>query len=159
MPPKLFTRAMTRFSDGLEAVRQLADLCETSREATAVRYAETTTAPVAVILSEGRFVQYSVLSKGFRAFRGARRLPRGSPLPTSSPTYALNKAAARVRDCAEETDEVDASDWFSNLTGRLVEEAIGLGSYGKTLTVLSFDHEADDDDEEPSEWDPPRFRR
>ncbi len=38
---------------------------------------------------------------------------------------------------AEERGVVRAAQWFPKADGELVEEVIGLGRYGKTLTVLS----------------------
>jgi hypothetical protein len=63
--------------------------------------------------------------------------------------------------------DVDALDWLGGKRSvTLCEEVAGLGSYGKTLTVLSSDSlaleaESDDDESEADlieRWTP-RFRR
>jgi hypothetical protein len=38
---------------------------------------------------------------------------------------------------AEEYGVVPAKQWFPGASGELLEEVIGLGRYGETLTVLS----------------------
>jgi hypothetical protein len=54
-------------------------------------------------------------------------------------------------------------DWFEGPHSQeVVEEVIGLGSYGKTLTVLTGmepPDEIEDDEEEIEESWTPRFRR
>lgn len=161
MPTKLFRRAANAQVDGLDAVRGLSNLCKTSLEATAIRYAETTQSRIAVVVSQGRSVLYSVLSTPFKNIRGARRLSRGSPFPSDSATARLNADLVAVRAGGEDSDEVDAQDWFTSI-GRysLVEEAIGLGSYGRTLTILTMEDDPDDPDSlADDEDDEPRFRR
>ncbi len=39
---------------------------------------------------------------------------------------------------SEERGVVAASQWFPKSKGELVEEVVGLGRYGKTLTVLTY---------------------
>ncbi len=66
--------------------------------------------------------------------------------------------------------EVDLCDWFDCRTSHIVtEEVIGLGSYGKVLTILSSKRvtqhtDPDDDDDDEMEEDlierwTPRFRK
>jgi hypothetical protein len=40
---------------------------------------------------------------------------------------------------SEERGLVSASQWFQKAKGELMEEVIGLGRYGKTLTVLTVE--------------------
>ena len=58
MPNALFSAALCRAGEGLEAVESLAATCDTSLPATAIRYAECTREPVAVIVSSGNSVDY-----------------------------------------------------------------------------------------------------
>ena len=59
----------------------------------------------------------------------------------------------------EASDTVPPSEWFSGASGRyeLVEEVIGSGTFGRTLTLLTVT-EADDDNDGHEECSPPRFR-
>jgi hypothetical protein len=57
-------------------------------------------------------------------------------------------------------------EWLGGSKSALVtEEVIGLGCYGKTLTVLSSETIGHEDEEEEAEedtyekWEAPRFRR
>jgi hypothetical protein len=72
-----------------------------------------------------------------------------------------------VRDSRREAADVDALDWLGGKRSVVLsEEIVGLGSYGKTLTVLSSgelggdddDDDGDDDDRLAESWTP-RFRR
>jgi hypothetical protein len=55
-------------------------------------------------------------------------------LPAKSVTRRLNAGGKVV---SEERTVVKASEWFPKVAGELLEEVIGLGRYGKTLTVLT----------------------
>ena len=87
-------------------------------------------------MSEGDLILYSVLSKPFASELGveSRWVARSRELPAKSVTRRLN---AGKKVLSEERGGVRAEIWFSQAGGELVEEVIGLGRYGKTLTVLS----------------------
>ena len=70
MPNALFSAALCRAGEGLEAVESLAATCDTSLPATAIRYAECTREPVAVIVSSGNSVDYCVMSNALREIHG-----------------------------------------------------------------------------------------
>jgi len=155
MPPMLFKPAMDKFKDGLQAIVGLRSLTQASLEATAIRYAEHTKAAVAVIISTGNLVNYCVLSDEMQEQK-AHRVGRGSPLPRRSATFRLNQDRSAVLGGETSSDEIAADEWFSDMKGTCAEEAVGLGSYGKTLTVITLDIDSVDD-ESPA-WNP-RFRR
>ena len=131
IPEFLFQKHRRKFSTGLDGVKRLAELFQTSLTATGIRYASLCTEPVAVMVSEGDRILYSVLSKPFASRFGARA---GRQVPVESVTLRLNSGGRVV---AEERDVVRAKQWFAGAPGELAEEAIALGRYGKTLTVLS----------------------
>ncbi|MBV6415414.1 MAG: hypothetical protein OMOMHJEC_03302 [Xanthomonadales bacterium] len=155
MPPMLFRPAMDKFKDGLQAVVGLRALTQASLEATAIRYAEHTKAAVAVIVSAGRRIDYCVLSDELQEQK-ARRLSRGTLLPRRSATYRLNEDHAAILAGETISDEIAADEWFSDVRGTCTEEAIGLGLYGKTLTIITLDIDSVDDD--APAWNP-KFRR
>lgn len=154
MPKAMFKKAMNSFSDGLSAVKDLQTLCKTSLESTAIRYVECTSSAIGIVLSEGKLVRYSSFSDEFTEIARSR-LKRGEYLPKSSCTARLNSDRDAVFSGESVEDEISADEWFAGLKGTIREEAIGLGNYGKTLTLLVLDSE---DDDEPPVWNP-RFRR
>jgi hypothetical protein len=101
-----------------------------------IRYATLCTEPVAVVVSEGEKILYSVLSKPFASELGleSRWAARSRDLPAKSVTRRLN-AGGKV--LSEERGLVRADSWFPQAEGELMEEVIGLGRYGRTLTVLT----------------------
>lgn len=58
MPRQLFTAALSRGGDGLDAIQAAAAACATSLTATAIRYAQCAEEPATVIVSSGRSVEY-----------------------------------------------------------------------------------------------------
>lgn len=155
MPMGLFKKATNSFSDGLTAVKGLQTLCKASLEATAIRYVESTSEAIGVVISKGKLVQYSSFSDEFKEIAKSR-LKRGEWLPKSSCTFRMNSSEEAVFSGESVEDEISADEWFAGLKGSISEEAIGLGTYGKTLTMLTLNAE-DDEDEAPA-WTP-KFRR
>jgi Zn-dependent peptidase ImmA (M78 family) len=162
MPGRLVTKVLARMGDGLDAIEQLADLCKTSLTATAIRYAERATTSVAIVVSTGQHVDYCFMSKPLREFDGLSWLKKKEPLPVGSETQRFNSNPGNVQSAKRSEAETDLRDWFGGdrkLPG--TEEVIGLGSYGKTLTILATDveHDEEDDDDELEERWALRFRR
>jgi hypothetical protein len=134
IPEFLFHKHRREFPTGLDGVKGLAGLFQTSLTATGIRYATLSTEAVAVVVSEGDRILYSILSKPFasRFGHGVARESGGRRVPAESVTRRLNTGGGVV----EQRDSVRAHTWFPEASGELVEEVIGLGRYGKTLTVL-----------------------
>lgn len=162
MPRSLFTRALSDAGEGLLAIEQLATLCKTSLTATAIRVAEFADEPIAIVMSDpndGRVV-FSSMSKRFKHMRDVSWLCKGERVPRGTLTDQFNGDPGRVIQADRDEDTVDLQTWFgSGPRVRLVEEVIGLGSYSKTLTVLTLESadevEEDEDDERMQEsWTP-----
>jgi hypothetical protein len=152
MPEAAFLEEMRRRGLGLMAIKAFAEVFQTSLTSTAIRYAQLTPDPVAVVVSEQGLVCYCFASSCMRRIR-ADYLPKGSPLPPSSETFRMVRAA---RSEAEGTSYLSA--WFSNPVRelRFDEDVIDLGSYGKVLTVLHVREVSDpesDEDEDAEEGD------
>lgn len=168
MPEAPFRKALDGFDPGLDAIDRMADLCVTSRTATAIRFAELSDAAVAVIVSTGGIIDYCFMSEAMKSLPKLDWIRKGTPLPSGTATAQL--AADRERVVAGErvADEVDVRDWLGGSTRAVVsEETVGLGAYGKVLTVLTSQTigqdsgpDQDEDDEESliESWTP-RFRR
>jgi hypothetical protein len=167
MPGGPFKREIGRCEPGLSAVLAAAEICRTSRTATAIRYAETTEDAVAVVLSTGPTIDYCFLSDAMKTLPDLKWLKKGSPLPDDTLTAALAADPRRVLNGDRVGDEIDVMDWLGGKkSAGVTEEALGLGRYGKVLTILHSsrigpDNEPDDEREEEDlkeSWTP-RFRR
>ena len=168
MPAELFNRALGRCGQGLSAIQSMASLCRTSLTATAIRYAELTDDAVAVVMSTGTTIDYCFLSDTIKTLPELTWLRKGSPVPHHTSTADFNADPARIVN-AERTDaDIDIADWLGGTRSvDATEEIVGLGRYGRTLTVLTcpklldetFQDEDEDEDAYLQERWTPRFRR
>ncbi len=163
MPAKLFVAAAKLAGEGLEAIKKLADDCGTSLEATAIRFAQTSREPVAVIRSEGRIIDYAFMSESLKNIPDLDWIRKGTPTPAGSVTATFNSDKGKVEQAARTDGTSALQDWFCGPHRQeVVEEVIGLGRYGKTLTVLTGmeppDELEDEEDGLDESWTP-RFRR
>lgn len=159
MPAAPFRAAMGKAGEGLGAIEALAATCRTSLEATAIRFVELSDDPVAVICSKGAHVEYAKMSYRLRDFPKIEWIRKGARLPLDTATAAFNADPKRVESGARDKDGSSLQDWLeAPYQQEIVEEVVGLGKYGKTLTVLTG-MEAPEwlDEEEDTEWEP-RFR-
>ena len=164
MPESLFSAAIAGAGRGLAAVEHLAGLCVTSLTATAIRYAQHTDDVVAVVISAGKKIKYCFMSKVLQELAGGNRIGKGEPLPPGTPTYNFNLDGDRVVAAERASGVSELQDWIG---GRhrveMDEDVVGLGGYGRTLTVLTARGAVDLDElQEEGEmlesWRP-RFRR
>ncbi|MGJ0531830.1 ImmA/IrrE family metallo-endopeptidase [Methylocystis sp.] len=169
MPEMPFRKEMKHHGPGLNAIDNLAQRCETSRTATAIRFAELTSAAVAVVVSTGGVIDYCFLSEAMKTLPHLQYLRKGTKLPAGTATARLAADTAWTVAGERASDIVDVRDWLGGGTkAEVSEESVGLGRYGKVLTVLASssigqDDELDELDEEDYEsvverWTP-RFRR
>lgn len=164
MPSSLFRAAMSSAGEGLDAIEILHDRCETSLTATAIRYQQLTDEAVAVIQSKGDRIEFCFLSDRMLTLRPVRWPAKGSALPRSSGTYRLNQDLTKVVASERVDGPGDGAQWFDGFSNvELFEEAVGLGRYGRTLTILTTVDEPPDDDSEAEDEDlrsrwTPRFR-
>ena len=138
MPSQLFQPVALRYEPGLKTIETLAQLCCTSLTATAIRYAELTNAPVAVVMSTGQHVDFCRMSESLKDKGCFDWIRKSSPVPENTATFHFNSNPDRVVQADRETAEIDIVQWLGgsrSLTA--TEEVIGLGRYGKTLTVLT----------------------
>ncbi|ABS65807.1 protein of unknown function DUF955 [Xanthobacter versatilis] len=168
MPEAPFRKAMERFDPGLDAIEQMADMCVTSRTATAIRFAELSDAAVAVIVSTGGIIDYCFMSDAMKSLPKLDWIRKGMPLPAGTATAKLAADAERIAAGDRLGNETDLRDWLGGTTrAAIAEESVGLGRYGKVLTVLSSNSLGQDDDPDDREDDEdslieswtPRFRR
>jgi hypothetical protein len=148
MPERLFLDAVRTAGAGFPAIEHLADLCETSITATAIRYAELAEDPVAVVMSCGRNVEWCFMSAPLHDLRGLQWLRKGALVPPSSATGRFNRVTSNVRTTARDEAWSSLDLWLDGAPKVDVkEDVVGLGSYGRTLTVL-FTEDALEDEED-----------
>lgn len=138
MPKDLFCQAMLGFNGGLIGIESLASLCRTSLTTTAIQYAKNCTIPVAVIVSTGPAIDFCFLSKPMKKIDDFQWLKKGQAVPQHTLTRIFNEDLSNVTDTQRKSTTINIREWFGGGTDvDVYEEVIGLGTYGKTLTVLT----------------------
>lgn len=164
MPRHLFFPAIETAGTGLAAIERLADLCLTSLHATAIRYTQCTRDPIAIVVSRGGVIDHCFMSEALKQTSGIDWLKKREGLPRNTATFRFNQEQGRI-DRGERVEETsNLQHWFGGRRSiQVSEDVVGLGKYGKTLTVL-YDIEIPEPEEEEDEenliesWTP-RFRR
>lgn len=147
MPDHLFRKAVDNAGSGFLAIENLAKQCRTSITSTAIRFTQFTDEAVAVIVSSGQQIDYCFMSECIRDLRGITWIRKGYTLPNGT-TRTFNADASNIEEARQEEGSCFLDDWFDGAPQVEVnEDVVGLGSYGKTLTVL-FTEEALEDDED-----------
>lgn len=145
MPAHQFREAVDWAGSGFTAIETLAKNCITSITATAIRYTSFTDEAVAVIVSSGSQIDYCFMSERIREIRGLTWIKKGDMLPYGA-TRRFNREPSNVAEARREESTCQLDEWFDGAPDIEVnEDVIGLGSYGKTLTVLFTDGFVDDD--------------
>lgn len=165
MPRPLFAekvREVTKTAQGLDLMIALRDACETSLLATAIRYVEKADVPMAIMVSEDGRLSFPFLSPELRAIPGLEWPRRNSLLPMGTESHAFSQDQDRVRAGERAQGSSRLSDWLGGAYDLEVEEDImGLGDFGKTLTILSLSESLDLDelkaDQASTEFDVPTF--
>lgn len=164
MPEDLFRTAIGSAGSGLTAIEGLAQLCVTSLTATAIRFTQFSGDIVAVVVSAGNRVIYCFMSEALEEIAGNNRIQKGEQLPPGTPTAEFNKDANRVKQGQRHAGTSDLQDWIGGRHSvELTEQVVGLGGYGRTLTVLTSSSPTDledlEEDAQIAESWTPRFRR
>jgi hypothetical protein len=104
------------------------------------------------------------MSESLKAVDGIDWIRKREAVPRNTQTFAFNQNLENVRRAARTDGTSCLQDWFGGRRHiEISEDVIGLGSYGKTLTVLYDIDVPDAEDEEDEEsliesWTP-HFRR
>ena len=150
MPRHLFGAALGQETiPGFYAIEALSEKCKTSITATAIRYATFADYPVALIVSSNNKVEYSFMSDTMKTkIQGASWLRKGEGIPPQSQTAAFNEDQNNILSGAKEESSSYLDAWFPGAQSEEVnEDVIGLGGYGKTLTVLFSEGSLTDDND------------
>ncbi len=164
MPSHLFSKEIRRVGDGLDAVEELSGICKTSLEATAIRYVTLLDVPAAVLRTEGQQIDYCFMSQPLKDIDGLEWIRKQTVVPAGTATERFNSNPVNVNNANRVDDTTTLSDWFGGKRQiEFVEEVQGLGSYGRTLTLLyapdGLDDEEIDEEDELDESYEVRFRR
>ncbi len=168
MPTRPCRKMLAKHEPGLAAVEAMAATCRTSLTSTAIRFAGIADDAVAVIMSTAGVVDYCFLSDTMRGLPQLTAPRKGSPVPPGTATHGFANGTALGYDASRTEAECDVLDWLGgNRSLPATEEVLHLGSYGKTLTLLTvaslldetFQDEDDDEDADLEERWTPRFRR
>jgi len=136
MPRTPFTMAARAFDDGLDAIVGLSAQCRTSLTAAAVSYVRYSRCAVAIVQSLDGVVEFCAVSDALKT-EPIGWLRRGARLPPSSLTRHFASDRANINHARTGEGEGRLSDWFSRAKAHAIrEEVIGLGRFGRVLTVL-----------------------
>lgn len=151
MPSNLFISAMRRESaEGFKALEALAATCRVSLTAAARRFAEYADDPVAVVMSRGNKLEWYLLSESLRELPGLSWPRKGSLLPRDSATARFNEEPSNVALSRRIESTSPLSDWFDGPYDiEMNEDVVGLGRYGRTLTVLFTTESLADVEDDP----------
>jgi hypothetical protein len=99
------------------------------------------------------------MSDELEAAKGMTWLRKSEALPPATATRAFNQSVEKVRGCRRVEESVRLPGWFGGADVEMVEDVLGLGEYGKTLTVLYPAEELPSaDEDEDTSWEP-RFSK
>lgn len=164
MPRHLFFPSIEKAGNGLAAMERLADLCRTSLHATAIRYTQCTRDPIAIIVSRGGIIDHCFMSEALKQLDGIDWLKKREGVPRNTATFAFNQAPTNVEHGVRLEETSNLQHWFGGKRRiEISEDVVGLGRYGKTLTVLYDIDLPEPEDEEDEDnliesWTP-RFKR
>lgn len=141
MPESLVGLILRREDVGLASVRALAEGCEASFTAAAIRYSQLTPDPVAIVLSHRGTVEFSHVSRSLWEYPGVagENPKRGDKIVRGTVAHRLARSPKKVMEVADDSGPTRLRVWFPGCERdiRFVEESVGLGRYGRVLTVLS----------------------
>lgn len=161
MPRHLCSSLVAKAKDGMAAVLSLASACNTSLVAAAIRYTEIGHVASGVVQCLNGRVEFCAIHPLQAHVGWARPLPRNSKPPMHSATARLSADPLSVRGAQEDSESLEASEWFSGARSGIYlnEEVIGLGRFGRTLTLLTIEDGCyEEDEEETQERHGLRFR-
>jgi hypothetical protein len=112
-----------------------------------------------MVMSCGTSVEYCFSSSSLRRAKGYRHPKKRSTLPEGSLTREFNRTPTNVAVANREDGDIDLMLWFhTDDEIPATEEVIGLGEYGRTLTIITADLPNDEGEGEgDGRWPEPKF--
>jgi Zn-dependent peptidase ImmA (M78 family) len=152
VPSVFVNQVLSGVTHGLAAVRLLAEEFDISLSCAAVRYAAATPDPVLVVLSRDGIVEWTCCASCVRDHRWHRNLGRGDWSPPRSATATVMRSAELVRESAVRTRTDVLPSWVEGAPAvAILEEALGLGAWGRVLTVLACEELPSPEEQEAQE--------
>jgi hypothetical protein len=152
--PEPLVQPLVRGVPSLRQVQSVARKCDVSFSAAAITVARLTGEPLAIIVSKDGVVEWPSLSNALSAYPWARLRLKGAWAPRGSGADRLgaDRAAVEQNETIEEGGLL--CGWFPDAPRdvEVVEESIGLGRYGRVLTVLRPGDLPDPDEEQERDW-------
>lgn len=137
MPNTLTTAAAAAEGVGVAMIRTVATAADVSVTAAAIRVSELVPDPFAVVLTRRANIEWAFFSSGMREHAWARRSFKNTSAPTDSVSMRVAKSLTKFAVSGVETSMIQLADWFAGAPGVwAAEEALGLGDYGRVLTVI-----------------------
>ena len=167
MPITLVRQVIFDADAGLKGIETVQEKAKASLTAAAIRYVGLTDEAVAIVVSRNDTVDYCFMSEKMKSLRSIDWPRKGMPVPSDTVTEAILHRSDVEQEEAHAEGEVEIATWLGG-HGSLAawEEVVGLGSYGRVLTVLTCPDLVDKDDFEEQISDEaleeswrPRFRR
>lgn len=136
-----------------ESLQELADTFGVSLTCAGIRFAELTPAAVAVVLALDGGIEWVAMSDRVRGHRWARKYWKQENAPSHSVTVGLAQSPENVRQGERRDGSALLCEWFEGAPPDLEveEEVLGLGRYGRTLTLLNIPDLPDPEDFEEAE--------
>jgi hypothetical protein len=104
---------------------------------------------LAVIITAGNQIELCVLSDSLKEIRGVAALVKGDFLPAGTPTEKFNMDINNAGSANSTGAFSSLDDWFISAPQvEMNEDVVGLGGYGKTLTVLFSDKLIEDEEDD-----------
>jgi Zn-dependent peptidase ImmA (M78 family) len=139
MPEDMFKDHLWKFGKGLDGIMGMAELCNTSLTATAIRFTELTEDFLIVIVSSNGKIDFCSFSQKALKIKNKEIPKKGWPIPKNTATEIMLKEPTCIQKAEIMSMQSDLSDWIECDRSKYVnEDAKGLGKYGKVLTVLSL---------------------
>ena len=152
--PEHLVRPLLRGCNSMEVVRRIEDACGVSLTAAAITMVRLTRDPLAALVSKDGVLEWPAVSESLRTYPWARMRQKGEWAPPRSATRRLGRDPSSVLEGAEDSEEGLLCEWFPEAPDEtlVTEEAVGLGAYGRVLTLLVPDSLPDEDEEQERAW-------
>ena len=147
--PTRFARQIVRAGrPTLESIITLSETFNVSLVAAAIRTVELTDEAMAIVLSHDGTCEWCSRSPALAEHAWSKKVLKREMVPLGSATRRLSKDTHGVQRLNRVTDTSPLSIWFDEAPGDLevVEEAMGLGEYGRVMTVMTFEDVPDSDE-------------
>ncbi len=153
MPARFVKPLVGSLKTGVTGVQTIAGTFDVSLSAAAIRFARVAVLPTVVLISKDGIVELAATSPALWSHRWAKRSWKGDWAPRGSGTRRLATTPQRVADGETDGSSLLLCEWLDGAPGEIEveEEAIGLGTYGRVLTVISAPDLKDVDEYEEDE--------